>query len=158
MGDDELRFIEEARQLCPRYVRHDTNAHEDDALSALVEESGMAFYGWYWLLVELLTARRGHVYDISDQRGWKRLAHDMSCMYPITVAKCKTFVAMLYEHELISREYHDDLGKLAINRILRDTETYAQGVAKRKLSAHNTNAKRRAKRDGDRDGDRNGNR
>ncbi|MBQ3339778.1 MAG: DUF4373 domain-containing protein [Atopobiaceae bacterium] len=156
MGDETLRFLEEARQLCPRYVRHDTNAHEDDALSAMVEESGMAFYGWYWLLVELLTSRRGHTYDISDARGWKRLAHDMSCMCTMTVPRCKTFVAMLYDHDLISREHHDELGQLAINRVLRDSETYSHGVAKRKLAAYNTNAKRRAKRDGDRDGQQNG--
>lgn len=156
MDDIEERLLNEARGMCPRYVRHDVTAHEDDALSMMVEESGMAFYGWYWLLVELLTARKGHYYDISDDRGWRRLSHDMSCMCTISVPRCKTFVATLYDLDLISREHHDELKRLAITRVLRDTETYAQGVAKRKLSAYNTNAKRRAKRDGDRDGDRNG--
>ena len=138
---DEMAFLEEARRMCPRYVRHDVSAHEDDALCAMVEDKGMAYYGLYWLLVELLTSRKGHIYDISDQRGWKRLAYDLGCMSPMTIPECKAFVKDLCEYGLISKEHHDE-NMLAIKRVLRDTEAYAQGIAKRKFGAWKTNKAR----------------
>jgi len=144
---DELAFLEEARRMCPRYVRHDVTAHEDDSLCAMVEDKGMGHYGLYWLLVELLTSRKGHIYDLSDQRGWKRLAYDLSCMTDVSVPKCKAFVKDLYDYGLISTEHFDE-GMLAIKRVLRDSESYAQYVAKKKYGAWKTNQKKRdAKQD-----------
>ena len=136
------RFMEEARGEPVRFIKHDTNAHDDDGLYRMVEHEGIAYYGWYWLLVELLTGRRGHTYDVSDYVGWRRFAHDMGCMTPITVEECKGFVESLLTYGLISAE-HYEIGKVAILRILRDAETYAEGVADKKIGAWKTNRKRR---------------
>ena len=137
------RFLEEARGEPVRFIKHDANAHDDDGLYRMVEQKGMEHYGMYWLLVEPLTGRRGHTYDVSDYVGWRRFAHDMGCMTPITVEECKAFVNDLLVFELISKE-HYEIGKVAILRILRDAETYAEGVADKKIGAWKTNRKRRA--------------
>ena len=101
----------------------------------------MAFYGQYWLLVELLTGSADHAYDVSDEEGWRMLAYDMSLMSPMCVETCKAFVAELYDAKLISREHFDELKQVAILRVLRDVRTYAEGTAKKKLGAWKTNNK-----------------
>lgn len=149
LSDEELaavmayeQFVEEALAEPIKYVKHDTRAHDDDALYKLVVTFGMAHYGWYWLLVELLTGRKNHYYDVSDEIGWRQLSRDMSCMCDFTVDDCKEFIAELYSAELISREQYDELHRITITRILKDGRAYAEKVASKKLGAWKTNRKR----------------
>lgn len=135
-------FLEDALGEPVKYVKHDSNAHEDPALFRMVAKYGMESYGQYWLLVELLTSRRGHYYDVADEFGWLALSRDMSRLQPLDVDGCKEFVGRLYELGLISREQFDELGRVAISRVLRDALTYAEGVASKKLGAWKTNRKK----------------
>lgn len=125
-----------------KYVKHDVSAHDDDALYRLTVTFGMAYYGWYWLLVELLTARRGHYYDVSDDIGWRQLSRDMSCMSDMSIDECRDFIGNLYESGLVSKRHFDELGHVTMERILRDSRVYAEGVAKKKIGAWKTNRKR----------------
>ena len=136
------RFLEEAQREPTKYIKHDVGAHDDDALYQLVNEHGMAYYGWYWLLVELLAGRKQHYYNVSNEVGWRRLARDMSCMCDMSVEDCKQFVSDLYDADLIIREQYDELHRVAIMRLLRDALIYAEDVAGKKLGAWKTNRKK----------------
>ena len=128
-------FMDEAMRSSVPHVFHDSNAHRDAALRRLVRDGGMAAYGRYWLLVELLTSSPAHRYDVSDEFGWEMLAQDMSRLEPMTVDECKAFVGDLYRYDLLSREHYDELSELLITRVLRDVQRYAEGTAKKKLGA-----------------------
>ena len=136
------RFLEEARREPIKYVKHDSKAHDDEALYRLVNAHGMEWYGWYWLLVELLAARKDHSYDVSDDAGWRRLARDMSCMVDIDVDEVKLLVMELAHLDLVSRDHLSEMKKVKIIRICVDAEKYAEEVAKKKLGAWKTNRRR----------------
>lgn len=140
--DAYSRFLEEAESDPIRFIKHDTRAHDDDALYRLTNAHGMAYYGLYWLLVELLTGRRHHYYDVSDDAGWRRLARDMSCICDMSVEDCKQFVSDLYDYDLITREQYDELHRVSITRIGADARDYAESVASKKLGAWKTNRKK----------------
>lgn len=136
------RFLEEAESDPIRFIKHDTRAHDDEALYRLANRHGMALYGWYWLLVELLTGRKHHYYDVSDDAGWRRLARDMSCICDMSVDECKSFIADLYGAGLVNREQYDELHRVSITRILVDARTYAESVAGKKIGAWKTNRRK----------------
>ena len=135
-------FLEDALNDPVKYIKHDSNAHEGPASFRMVAEFGMESYGQYWLLVELLTSRRGHYYDVTDDYGWLALSRDMGRLMPMSTDDCKEFVGMLYELDLINREQYDELGRVTISRVLRDALAYAEGVASKKLGAWKTNRKK----------------
>lgn len=135
-------FLEEALGEPVKFIKHDARAHDDEDLYRLANEHGMAYYGWYWLLVELLTGRKHHYYDVSDEAGWRRLSRDMSCICDISTDECKAFVADLYDAGLINIEQFDELKRVSITRILKDARAYAEAVATKKLGAWKTNRKK----------------
>lgn len=141
-GEAYQRFLDEARGEPIRFIKHDTSAHDDDAVYRMVSERGMAHYGWYWLLVECLTARRDHVYDVSDDRGWRKLCYDLGCLCDLKPQKCRQMMEDFLSYGLISEEHYAE-GMVAVTRVLRDAETYAEGVADKKLGAWKANMKRR---------------
>ena len=136
------RFVEEAESDPIRFIKHDTRSHDDEALYRLTNRLGMSVYGWYWLLVELLTGRKHHYYDVSDEAGWRRLSRDMSCMCDMSVDECKSFIANLYGAGLINREQYDELHRVTITRILADAKAYAESVAGKKIGAWKTNRRK----------------
>jgi len=135
-------FLERAMSDPIKFIKHDARAHDDEALYRLANRKGMALYGWYWLLVELLTGRKHHYYDVSDDAGWRRLARDMSCICDMGTDECKEFIAELYNASLINREQYDELQRVTITRILADAKTYAETVASKQLGAWKTNRKK----------------
>lgn len=135
-------FLERAMSDPIKFIKHDARAHDDEALYRLSNRRGMALYGWYWLLVELLTGRKHHYYDVSDDAGWRRLARDMSCICDMGTDECKEFIAELYNASLINREQYDELQRVTITRILADAKTYAETVASKQLGAWKTNRKK----------------
>lgn len=136
------QFLDEAMREPVKFVKHDARAHDDEALYRLVNRHGMEWYGWYWLLVELLTGRKGHSYDVSDDAGWRRLSRDMSCMVDMSVDDCKQFISELAEMGLVSPEHLSEIQQVTIIRIRKDANAYAEGVASKKLGAWKTNRKR----------------
>ena len=135
-------FYEDAIAEPIKYIKHDSRAHDDDALYCLVSDGGMAYLGWYWVLVELLAGRKGHYYDVSEPWCWKKLANDMSCMCPMSVEECQRFIVKLYELDLIISEQYEELHRVAIARMLRDAQEYARDVAGKKVGAWKTNRKK----------------
>lgn len=136
------QFYDEALRDPTKYLKHDVDAHNDEALYRLASRHGMDYYGWYWLLAENLAGRRGSSYDVSDDMGWERLAWDLSCMQRMSVDDCKEFVALLATLDLISREHLSEMHLVTINRIRKDKEEYARAIAQKRLGAWKTNQKR----------------
>lgn len=136
------QFYEEALRDPTRYLRHDTDAHDDEALYRLASRHGMAYYGYFWLLAECLAARKGNSYDVSDDAGWRRLAWDLSIIEPMSVDDCKLFVAELAALDLISQEHLSELHLVTSRRIRKDKEEYARTIAQKRLGAWKTNQKR----------------
>ena len=135
-------YLERAMSDPIKFIKHDARAHDDEALYRITNKRGMEFYGWYWLLAELLTGRKHHYYDVSDSAGWRRLACDMSCICDMSVDECKSFIADLYGTNLINLEQYDELKRVSITRILVDAKTYAEAVAIKQLGAWKTNRKK----------------
>lgn len=136
------RFLDEAQSEPVKYIKHDTQAHDDEALYRLANTYGMAYYGLYWLLVELLTGRRHHYYDVGDEAGWRRLTSDMGCLCDMSQEECMTFVKRLYDADLINRQWFDEMHRVSIKRINADAFVYAETVATKKLGAWKTNRRR----------------
>ena len=136
------RFLEEAMREPVKFLKHDSRAHDDEALYRLVNRHGMEWYGWYWLLAELLTGRKDHSYDVSDEAGWRRLSIDMSCMCDMSVDQCKLFIAELDAMGLINHDQLSELHKVVITRIRIDAYAYAEGTASKKLGAWKTNRRK----------------
>lgn len=135
-------FLERAMSEPVKFIKHDSRAHDDEALYRLANAHGMAYYGWYWLLVELLTGRKHHYYDVSDDAGWRRLARDMSCICDMSTDECKVFIMDLHQYGLINTEQFDELGRVLITRVMADAKTYAETVASKQLGAWKTNRRK----------------
>lgn len=138
------QFYDEAVRLPMDYVMHDTDASYDDKLREAAADGGWAFYGMWWRLVELLTARDGHCYDVSSERGWMFLALDMSNFCMVSVDECKEFVQSLVAYGLLDRESFEKFHHVVSRRVIRNADEYAKKVAKARLGAWKTNAKKRA--------------
>lgn len=135
-------YLEEAMREPVKFVKHDARAHDDEKLYRLVNKNGIEWYGWYWLLVELLTGRKDHSYDVSDDAGWRRLAIDMSCMCDMDVDFCKLFVMELAHFGLISQEQLSERQHVVITRVRMDATAYAESVASKKLGAWKANQRK----------------
>lgn len=123
------------------YVPHDTDAMMDDEIRMCVIENGIAIYGVWWCLVELLAKRRGHRYDVTDELGWRFLASDMSAVGEMfTVDQMKAFVQIFEEHGLLHLDREDERILLTNDRVIRTAIASADKTAKRRLGAAMTNS------------------
>lgn len=116
------------------YVRHDSDARLDDALRAIVMTHGVDYLGMYWVLVECLCTKKGHMYDVSDDMGLMKLALDMStcgCMF--TPDEVGDFVGVLAENGLIDGEVYEHSGRVVSERVLKECRGYAQAVAAKRV-------------------------
>ena len=127
-------FMDEAMHSSVPHVFHDSCAHRDAGLRRLVRDGGMAAYGRYWLLVELLTGLPSHQYEVTDEVGWELLARDMSALDPTGVDECKEFVLRLLALGLVDKDAYGE-GIVSIARVWKDVFKYAEGTAKKKLGA-----------------------
>lgn len=130
-------FTDEARKNPLRFLQHDVNAHEDDAICEMVELLGIGSYGRYWQLMELLARRSQHCYDVSDRRGWRKLSIDMSSLEDFSVDECQEFVRTLCGLGLLSDESFREFGTVCSERLSREVERYAEETASKKLGGWN---------------------
>ena len=134
---------QEAFEKPLKYLHHDTDAHADDELRIMAAEHGsLELYGLYWCLMELLAQRKGHIYDVSKERGWHFLALDMStCGVLIDTDKCKTLVQALVEFNKLSRESFEQ-GHIVSERVSRQAGRYAEECATSKAAGAKSARKR----------------
>ena len=138
------QYVHEARLEPMDYVTHDTNARLDDSLRALVTScdtptEGLAMGYRYWCLMELLASRKGHMYDVSTTFGWTLMAIDMSgAGVPTSEDDCRELVRALLGVGLLSGDAYAE-SRVMSERICRNAERYAKGVADKKIGAYKTN-------------------
>ena len=60
------------------WFQHDVNAAYDMKLELVIDEFGMAGYGRWWRLCELLAAETGHKVEVGDERKAKIMARKLS--------------------------------------------------------------------------------
>ena len=134
-------FTSEARKTPLRFLQHDVNAQEDDAIYRMVEVLGIGAYGRYWQLMELMARRSQHCYDVSTDRGWRKLSLDMSSLEDFSVNECKEFVALLCSLGLLSDESFRQFGHVVSDRLSREVEKYAEEAASKKFGGWNRTRK-----------------
>ena len=78
------------------WFRHDTNAHSDLKIRALIKLYGWAGYGWWWLVVELL--RNEETYKLPyDEVTTEALAIDMN----VTAEEVDDYIKYLIKVKLL---------------------------------------------------------
>lgn len=69
------------------YFKHDANARNDPKIKALMGKYGIAGYGRFWVIIEMLRESTG--YKIEDKEYiWSALANDME----YSIEEVKTFM------------------------------------------------------------------
>ena len=141
---------QEAFEKPLKYLHHDTDAHADDELRIMAAERGsLEVYGQYWVLMELLAQRKGHYYDVSQERGWQFLALDMSTSGAhMSIELCKELVAMLVEFNKLDAESFAE-GHIVCDRISRQAGRYAEEYATAKAAGAKSARKRQLLKDED---------
>lgn len=134
---------QEAFEKPLKYLHHDTDAHADDELRILAAEQGsLEVYGQYWCLMELLAQRKGHYYDVSQERGWHFLALDMStCGVRLDAQDCKELVAKLVELDKLDADSLRE-GHVVSERVSRQAGRYAEEYATAKAAGAKSARKR----------------
>lgn len=136
------RLKAEEMQKPLSYVPHDTDAMMDDEIRMCVIENGIAIYGVWWCLVELLAKRRSHRYDVTDELGWRFLAADMSAVgETFTADQMKSFVQIFEDHGLLHIDREGDRQFLTNDRVIRTAIASAEKTAQRRLGAALTNGR-----------------
>lgn len=81
------------------YFRHDSNAHADMKIKAMIKLYGWQGYGWWWFLIEKLRAEDGYSLEYDD---WifASLAEDMKC----EVEETKTYIDKCISFKLLARQ------------------------------------------------------
>lgn len=139
-----LDAYNEAFEKPLKFLHHDTDAHVDDELRLIASECGsLEIYGKYWVLMELLASRRGHIYDVSTDLGWSFLALDMStCGVQISVDECKKLIECLVKFDKIDREIYNSRLHVVCSRVSRQADRYAEEYAVSKAAGAKSARKR----------------
>ena len=79
------------------YFPHDVASAHDMKLELVIDEFGMAGYGRWWRLLELLAAETGHKLEVGDERVAKIVARRLST----NAGDLLKFIAFLADIDLI---------------------------------------------------------
>ncbi len=60
------------------YFKHDSNAHDDIKIKAIIKKYGLEGYGRYWYLVEILREQEAYKIELSEE-NYESLAEGMKC-------------------------------------------------------------------------------
>lgn len=139
---DELR--EQAKSDPLDWFKHDNDAHKDQGLRLLIVSRGMAAYGLYWCLMEVLAAQENHLYDVSTEIGWQLLARDLSPGVEVMGAgECMDFIRALAELGLVSRECLEVSGHVVSERICRNAAERNESTAQNRFKGWRSGRARR---------------
>lgn len=61
------------------YFSHDSNASKDPKILAMFSVYGMAGYGWYWIIIEMLREQTDYKMDISGTYSFNAFAMPLLC-------------------------------------------------------------------------------
>ena len=102
------------------YFPHDNNAHADPKCSALISEFGLAGYGLFWAIIEILHEQNGYL------KKFPKLYDGLS--FQLRIPKedlTKLIEAMLHEYNLLQ----EDASSIWSDRVIRNLEERKQKYA-----------------------------
>ena len=112
--------IERAAARPMAFFPHDANASQDMKVELLLEDCGMAGYGRWWRLCELLAATDSHVLEIGTDEDRELYAEELGCE---TAEEFMRFLATLSDVGLI-RMPGD--GTVYSERMMRNAEQFGE--------------------------------
>ena len=118
------------------WFQMDSDFMRDTKIRKLAIYGGYDYIGKYVAFIACLAACDNHIYDVSDEIGWRFLLSDMSVVgCEFDEDDLKEFVGVLLKLQLIDAELYDESMKIASPRMLRNVEDYAKSVAGAKAKA-----------------------
>lgn len=119
------------------WFQMDSDFVRDTKIRKLAVYGGYDCIGKYIAFIACLAACDNHIYDVSDEMGWKFLLSDMSVVgCKFDEDDLKEFVGVLLKLGLVDSDLYDESMKLASPRMLRNVEDYAKSVAAAKAKAY----------------------
>lgn len=61
------------------YFSHDSNARYDPKILSMISVYGMAGYGWYWVIIEILREQENYKFKIVKEHSYNAIAMQMQC-------------------------------------------------------------------------------
>lgn len=84
-----------------KWFKHESDAHTNMKLQALIDKLGVAGYGYYWACVELVASQGGDGFRIVKDKHWEQ---HLKKMLNIEPNDQKKFLIVLANHNLIDRK------------------------------------------------------
>lgn len=81
-----------------KWFKHESDAHTNMKLQALIDKLGVAGYGYYWACVELVANQGGDTFRVTKDKHWEQHLKKMLSMEP---SEQKKFLIVLANHNLI---------------------------------------------------------
>lgn len=99
------------------WFQHDTDAAQDMKLELIIDEFGMAGYGRWWRLCEMLAAETEHRLEVGSERVAKIMARRLM----VNVSDLTKFITFLCDIDLICMSGDNFISSERMNRQARAT-------------------------------------
>jgi len=106
-----------------KWFRHMTVSHQDSKISRLLDSSGLAGYGAWWLVLEIIAGEMGK----DDRKCWAdhsltRWSRFLDC-HP---NKVKSYLGSMQSAGLVDLEIVDDRYRVSVPNLLKYRDEYAR--------------------------------
>lgn len=81
-----------------KWFKHESDAHTNMKLQALIDKLGVAGYGYYWACVELVASQGGDEFRVKKDKHWEQHLKKMLSIEP---KEQKKYLVVLATHNLI---------------------------------------------------------
>lgn len=112
-----------------KWFKHESDSHSNIKLQAVIDEFGVAAYGYYWACVELV-ASQGENYRIKREKRWDIY---LKKMLNIEIEQQKTYLVFFARNNLIDKDSLKK-GDLYIPKLSERSDEYTAKV--RRKSGH----------------------
>lgn len=105
-----------------KWFKHEADAHTNMKLQALIDQLGIAGYGYYWACVELVASQGGDEFKIVKEKHWE---DHLKKMLNIEPKDQKKYLIVLARHNLIDLKSLK-LGNLYIPKLEERCDEYTE--------------------------------
>lgn len=106
-----------------KWFKHETDAHTNLKLQILIRENGLASYGYYWFLVELV-GKEGEEFRVLPEKKWKNFA---KLLLNLEEKEQEVFLQAISSLELIDKKSLTK-GILYIPKLAERSDDYTKRV------------------------------
>lgn len=114
-----------------KWFKHETDAHTNLKLQAVIEKFGVAAYGYYWACVELV-ANQGTDFCLGREKQWEKV---LEKFLNVKISVQKEYLCFFAKMKLIDGQSLKK-GKLYMPKLESRQDEYTE-KKKRKVSGHN---------------------